>query len=642
MPSIAFPFACDLLKGLERFLISALVLSVLFLIRAQAQIPFFTNGPDSSFSQTDFAQMYLDEQRQKSSRNAAQQAERQKLVNSGAVSALDLAAPNKAIDAFNRAATLMKQQKSKEAITHLQKAIAVYPKFVSAHNALGVAYLDQDDPRAKSEFEAAAQLDQKFAGSFLNLGFLALSQKDFATAQSNLEKAAGLNPKDAKTLSALAFAQNGNRDYEQALNTAQRVHALDHHGIANIHYLAASAAVALNDMGTVQAQLNIFLAEDPTNPLAPTARQNLDLLARAKNGAASIPTSGARLQAASASESHSLANSDRLKEQLAGLNAESTGSPCDNCAAADESEPASANGNGGASAPRLPASDPRSWTIRKTVDETALFFAVSSHGHMIGDLDLADIKLLDNSKPPDRVVQFIPQSKLPLRLALVIDTSGSVQDRFTFEKHAAEKFFEKVLNGTTDLAFVAGFNSEIAVTQDFSAESQKLVDGIEKLKNSGGTALFDALSYACWKLAAYPEQQRVARVAVVLTDGEDNSSHRSLKQTLRDAEDAGVTVYVVSTKESSGPKTDVDRILEAIAERSGGEAMFPGDVLALHKYLDKLRDLIRSRYLLAYKPADFEPNGRYRKITLTARKDGKHLQVHARKGYFARVEPSHN
>ena len=282
------------------------------------------------------------------------------------------------------------------------------------------------------------------------------------------------------------------------------------------------------------------------------------------------------------------------------------------------------------------------WTIRKAVDETAIFFSVSSHSHVVNNLNLADIQIRDDNKPPEEVLQFVAQSRLPLRLALVVDSSGSVEDRFSFEKHAAAKFIEKVVHGDLDLGFVVGFSTETTVTQDFSASPQDLARGVEKLTNGGGTALFDAVSFACWKLAAYPERQRVARVLVILSDGEDNSSHRSLRQSIAEAEATGVTIYAVSTTEESGVKTDADKVLQVLAERSGGEAMFPGDLLTLGKSLDKLRELIRSRYLLAYKAADFEPNGKYRSIHITAEKDGKHLQVHARKGYYARMNSTHN
>jgi Ca-activated chloride channel family protein len=217
-----------------------------------------------------------------------------------------------------------------------------------------------------------------------------------------------------------------------------------------------------------------------------------------------------------------------------------------------------------------------------------------------------------------------------------------VHDRFSFEKHAAAKFVEKILNGTSDLGFVEGFATEPTTTQDFSAQPAELGNGIEKLANGGGTALFDAVAFACGKLAAYPEGTHVARVLVILSDGEDNSSHSTLKQSIQASEWAGVTIYTISTREDRGDKTDADRILEALAENSGGEAMFPGDVLTLNKSFDKLHDLIRSRYFIAYKPADFQPNGSYRAISIVAEKNGKHLQVRARKGYHARVETSPN
>ncbi|MGA7338684.1 MAG: tetratricopeptide repeat protein, partial [Candidatus Sulfotelmatobacter sp.] len=162
-------------------------------------------GPDAGFSQVDFAQIYLETENRRVKNIEDLKAKDKELVDSGAVSALDLEAPNGAIEEFNRARTLLKAQNSKEAMKHLQKAIAEYPKFVSAHIGLGLAYVDQEDPgHAKSEFEEAAKLDDKYPASFLHLGRLALSQNDFATAESALEKAAALQPKDADILSVLA------------------------------------------------------------------------------------------------------------------------------------------------------------------------------------------------------------------------------------------------------------------------------------------------------------------------------------------------------------------------------------------------------------------------------------------------------
>ena len=603
-------------------------------------------GPDAGFSQVDMAQIYLDTQVRHVKDIERLKAQDKERVDSGVISALDLEAPNNAVEEFNRASTLLKAQNSKEAMRHLQKAIADYPKFVSAHIGLGLAYVDQEDPaHAKSEFEEAARLDAKFPGSFRHLGQLALSLNDFPTAESALEKAAALTPKDVRVLTVLAYAQNGTQQYEQVLQTAQRVHALDHKGMANVHYVAAAAAMALKDFNTMEHELTFFLGEDPTNALAPVARENLAALTHNKEVLAEVAHARSATTVAVSQPLQTFANSDRLKAQLNGLGNESDAGTCEKCGTLAESvSPNSTGANGAAS--NVPSSSGSRiggvWTIRKSVDDVALFFSVSSHGHMVNDLEASNIQIRDDNKPPEKVVQFAPQSKLPLRLALLVDVSGSVHDRFSFEKAAATKFVQKVLSNPSDLGFIAGFATEPTVTQDFSSDPAALGSGIDKLANGGGTALFDAVTFACRKLAEYPEDERVARVVVVLSDGEDNSSHSSLKQSIQVAERSGVTIYTVSTKEGLGDKTDADRVLEALAERTGGEAMFPGDLHTLGSSLDKLRELIRSRYFIAYKPANFQPNGSYHPISIIAEKNGKRLQVRARKGYHARLEATPN
>ncbi len=599
-----------------------------------AQLPFMNAGPDSGFAQMDFAQLYMDTTTREQKKNQEEVSQRKHLVEIGAISALDLDASNKALEEYNRAATLMKEQNASEAVRHLQKAIAAYPKFVAAHNTLGLAYIELGDSQAKQEFEAAATLDPKFPGSFLHLGMLALSANDFATADSNLEKAASLSPKDPKILVALAFAQNGNHEYSEALHTAEEVHSLEHRGFANVHYVAASAAMSLGNYDAMEQELKFFLSEAPSDPLAPVAQRNLDSLERRKHPG---PTAAVHTkETGGAIKVQTFPNSDRLKAQLNAVGDEEN-EPCDTCKEpADTAEVDRAT----VSSNSIPAAYVRAgalFTIQKVVDETTLFFAVSSHGHMVSDLQASDVEIRDDSNPPERIYEFIPQSKLPLRLGLLIDTSGSVQDRFTFEKRAAGKFVQTVLNGTSDMGFVAGFSGETTVMHDFAADPNELRESIDQLKGGGGTSLFDAVSYSCQKLAEYPETGRVALALVVLSDGEDNSSHRSLKQAIEQAESTGVTIYTVSTSDNGSVRTDADRVLQVLAERSGGEAMFPGDMMSFEKSLEKLRDLIRSRYLVAYKPAAFTPNGKYRPVHVIARRDGKRMQVHVRRGYYARL-----
>ncbi len=579
----------------------------------------------SELSLVEFNRRTMQEQ-EKNARAARQ--DREKLVAEGALSALDLQAPDKAVAQFNQALALLKEQKTKPATLHLKNALAAYPKFVSAHNLLGQAYLDDEElEQARSEFEIAAKLDDKFPASFLNLGRLELRQQDFTRAARHLQKAAALRPQDPLILTALSFAQHGTGQYREAIKTAARLHTLDHKGMATAHYIAASSAIALQDYPVVQRELELFLQEDPANPMAPAARHNLDTLARERAASSAVPR-------ASAAEPQTFPNTERLRSQLVGLDDSPADTPCTAC---DDVAAAPAAADAAPAAPEIVARD-QGWTLRLSVDEVAVFFWVTSHGGFVRDLQLGDIRILDDKRPPQRVLQFTQQSKLPLLLGLVVDTSGSVRPRFSFEQRTAIQFMREMLSQSADLGFVEGFANAPTVTQDFTSDHAQLAAGVNRLENHGGTALFDAVSHACWKLAAYPEQERVAKVLVVLSDGEDNSSRRSLKQTLQDAEITGVTIYTISTKQVLGAKTDADHVLEALAARTGGEAMFSG-AGSLDATFRQLRDLIRSRYLVAYKPADFRPDGKFRSITITARKDGERLRVHARDGYHARRAP---
>jgi VWFA-related protein len=220
----------------------------------------------------------------------------------------------------------------------------------------------------------------------------------------------------------------------------------------------------------------------------------------------------------------------------------------------------------------------------------------------------------------------------------VIDTSNSVTERFSFEQNAAVKFLEKVLTNEQDLAFVVGVNNSVLLVQDFTADPMLRSRAIHQLAPAGGTALWDAIAFASDKLAKRPEQQPVARVLVVISDGEDNSSSMTLKEAVARAQRGEVAVYTVSTKEALQEDASVllgEHALRTLSELTGGAAFVPGSVQRLSGSLADLQEVIRSRYLVSYKPAAFQRDGRYRAINITAEKDGRKLRVYARKGYYA-------
>jgi len=236
---------------------------------------------------------------------------------------------------------------------------------------------------------------------------------------------------------------------------------------------------------------------------------------------------------------------------------------------------------------------------------------------------------------------------LPLRMGLVIDTSASISERFKFEQDAAASFVQKVMTSQNDLAFVIGFANSVLLVQDSTADQKLISHAVGQLVPSGGTALWDAVAFAADKLASRPETQPVARILVVISDGEDNSSGTTLKEAINRAQHGEVVIYTVSTREDTNTVVDSlvgEHALKTLAELTGGAAFTPGSARRLNGSLADLQQVIRSRYLVSYKPALFKRDGQYRAIDITAEKDGHKLRVYARKGYFAAVNspsPAH-
>jgi Ca-activated chloride channel homolog len=273
-------------------------------------------------------------------------------------------------------------------------------------------------------------------------------------------------------------------------------------------------------------------------------------------------------------------------------------------------------------------------TIRKRVDEVnVLFIATDKHGKFVRDLNQADFSILDDHKPPQSILNFRRETDLPLHLGLLIDVSGSVHSRFEFEQDAATSFLQHSIRAGFDKAFIVGFNQQSQLSQDFTDNVQLLSDGIHRLQDGGGTALYDAIYRACKEKFLKDRPDHPTRKAiVVVSDGEDNQSEYSRAQAIEMAQRAEVIIYAIST-DDSGLILRGDKVLEQLAEATGGRAFFPFKMKDITHSFAAIEDELRSQYVVSYKPADFDADGRYRSIEISALK--KDLQVRARKGYFA-------
>ncbi len=526
---------------------------------------------------------------------------------------------------------------------------------MAAHNALGTAYLNQgQSQQARDEFARALALDDHLPNSYLNLGCAQLALQQYAEAETSLKKASSIAPLDLRLLTALTYAEFVNRDYPAVISTAHQVHDGEHEGAAVVHFFAAGALEAQDNLTEAQREMEILLSEDPKSPSSGRFRQILDQMkadqvsrAAAKPSPAYTVSSSFRGPTAEeiARGAQQVLQNKKEEAQIAEAEAE-PGQACTDCRITAPTEPSAGSSSMPRSA-RLTSDEPSSDqiranisgpTLRVAVDEVAIFFAATDHGRSVTNLASSEIQIHDNSQLPESILSFRNESELPLRLGLIIDTSNSVTDRFRFEQEAATKFLKTVVTDKDDLAFVVGVNNSVLLVQDFTADQTLTARAVGQLAPGGGTALWDAVAFAANKLARHSETQTVARILIVISDGQDNSSKSTLKQAVGRAQQAEVSVYTVSTRERSLQEPSGligDHALKTLSELTGGSAFMPGSVHGLNGSLADLQQVIRGRYFVSYKPSSFRLDGRYHAIDIQAEKEGRKLTVYARKGYYA-------
>ena len=278
--------------------------------------------------------------------------------------------------------------------------------------------------------------------------------------------------------------------------------------------------------------------------------------------------------------------------------------------------------------------DPAVTTIKVGVNEVNVIFTVTDkRNHFVKDLTQPDFKFVDDGKPVARIDSFRKETNLPLRVGLLIDASNSVRDRFKFEQESAIEFLNQIIRPKSDKAFTIGFDTTAEVTQDFTDDTDLLGKGVRMLRPGGGTAMFDAIYYACRdKLLKENAGTATRKAIILLSDGEDNQSRVTREEAVDMAQRAEVIIYTISTN-TSGLKLRGDKVLERFAEATGGRAFFPFKISDVANAFSEIQDELRSQYAVSYVPADFAKDGHFRSIDIVA--DNKKYKVRARKGYFS-------
>lgn len=259
-----------------------------------------------------------------------------------------------------------------------------------------------------------------------------------------------------------------------------------------------------------------------------------------------------------------------------------------------------------------------------------IFSAVDRRGQAVAGLKADDFEVFED-KQAQKIEYFSElsaKSDVPLTIALLIDTSGSVKNKLAYEKDTAAEFFRGIVRKSRDLALIIQFDSDVNLVQDFTDDQNRLFDALDSLEAGNSTSLYDAIY-----LAAEEKLKGEAgrKVIVVITDGEDTSSKIRKEQAIEAAQKNDVIVYGIGVMSEFGVNFGV---LKKFAEDTGGSFFSPrAKFTEVQTAFRTISEDLKNQYSLAYTSNYKKKDGTFRSIDIRCKVSG--VRVRSRKGYYA-------
>jgi VWFA-related protein len=275
----------------------------------------------------------------------------------------------------------------------------------------------------------------------------------------------------------------------------------------------------------------------------------------------------------------------------------------------------------------------KQYTIAVDVDLVVFNVSVTdSSGRQVAGLKASDFRILETGRLQE--IKSFSTTDVPASIGLIIDNSGSMMNKRAEVVNAALVFVGA--SHPDDEMFTVNFNETVYLglppSIAFTSQRDQMRSALVNTAPVGLTALYDALAVGIEHLKA---GTRDRKALVVLSDGGDNSSRRSLDDVLEIAKRSNATIYTIGIYDESNQDRN-PRVLRRIATLSGGKAYFPDAVRDMERVWRDVASTIRSQYTIGYHSSNPGRDGLFRKVEITARhNNGRSLRVTTRDGYFA-------
>jgi VWFA-related protein len=267
------------------------------------------------------------------------------------------------------------------------------------------------------------------------------------------------------------------------------------------------------------------------------------------------------------------------------------------------------------------------------------------HNGIVSDLSKDDFKVFEDGVE-QKISYFTKEVDLPLSLAILMDTSGSMDAIMSAEKDAASNFVQEVMH-KKDEAIIMSFDTDVNLLADFSEDPSVLQRAIRRAEinvdatgiggtggtvpsRGGGTNLYDAVY-----LAAHDELASEAgrKAIILLTDAEDTGSKLSENDAIESAQRADAVLHFILITDPRASEGYGPGVASKMARETGGRVISVRNDAGLRKAFDAIAEELRSQYVIGYYPANTKHDGTFRKIRVDV--DRASLKILARKGYYA-------
>ena len=272
--------------------------------------------------------------------------------------------------------------------------------------------------------------------------------------------------------------------------------------------------------------------------------------------------------------------------------------------------------------------------FRAAVELIPLNVSVSESGRFVTDLEQNEFEVFEDGTKQN--ISFFSRKQQPIALAILLDTSNSMEDKLATAQQAAIGFAKRMK--PEDVAEVIGFSTQVRILQSFTSDATAIERAIRDTTADGSTALYNAIYISLKelkKVRAQSEDEIRRQAIIVLSDGDDTSSLLPYEEVLDLAKRSETSIYTIGIRPPDiGRATfkEAEYVLRTLANETGGRSFFPTSVHELPKIYESISQELSSLYAIAYTSKNPLRNGAWRRIVVRVTRPG--LLTRTRQGYY--------